>query len=180
MHGLLSSPGQHRCVSSCVIACLYAFVCPLLCQGTAGQKRSKPSSSFTPVTRQPANLSASCLATLCMAIVDDGLLPLPSNYDITLPNWHMQLARDHAFRSFVLRSCSNLLEGAQSAAAATAMLQLESPSGPASAAAAASGDGSRSGAGAPVAPAADEVLVLGPALFQVIKVMCCAQRSRSV
>jgi hypothetical protein len=53
----------------------------------------------------------------------------------------------------VLRSCCNLLEGAQGAAAASALLQPHQ-------------GGSSSGS----SPAADEVLVLGPALFQVLKV----------
>jgi hypothetical protein len=52
----------------------------------------------------------------------------------------------------VLRSCCNLLEGAQGAAAASALLQPHQ------------------GGSSSSSPAADEVLVLGPALFQVFKV----------
>jgi hypothetical protein len=125
-------------------------------QATAGQKRSKPSTSFTPVTRQQPHLSATCLAALCSAINEDGLLQLPDGYDEARPAQHQQLARNDDFRSFVLRSCCNLLEGAQGAAAASALLQPHHGGGSSSSSA--------------IGPAADEVLVLGPALFQVFKV----------
>jgi hypothetical protein len=131
-------------------------------QAPAGQKRGKPSPSFTPVTRQQPHLSATCLAALCTAINEDGLLQLPDGYDESRPAHHQQLARNDDFRSFVLRSCCNLLEGAAGAAAASALLQPHQQG--------AGGSGSSGAGGAAVGPAADEVLVLGPALFQVFKV----------
>jgi hypothetical protein len=60
----------------------------------------------------------------------------------------------------VLRSCCNLLEGAQGTAAASVLLQPHQGGG----------SSSSSGAAAAGATAADGVLVLGPALFQVFKV----------
>lgn len=43
-------------------------------------------------------MTASCLALLCNAVVDDGLLQLPDDADVTLVNHHVQLARDANFR----------------------------------------------------------------------------------
>jgi hypothetical protein len=48
-----------------------------------------------------------------MAIVDDGLMQLPSSYDVSNPDHHAQLAREMGFRACVLRSCTSLLEDAQ-------------------------------------------------------------------
>jgi hypothetical protein len=88
--------------------------------------------------------------------MDDGLMQLPSSYDVSNPDHHAQLARETGFRACVLRSCASLLEDAQAAAASALLLQ--------------EGEG-REGEGAG-APAAAEVLELGPALFKVTKVGC--------
>jgi len=122
---------------------------------TVGQKRAKPSDAFTPVHKQRPRFSAACLAQLCTDIVDDGLMQLPSSYDVSGGDNHVELARDTGFRACVLRSCASLLEDAQAAATSALLLQ----------------DGSTA-EGRPL-PAAAEVLELGPALFKVAKVSCC-------
>lgn len=120
-----------------------------------GQKRAKPSDAFTPVHKQRPRFSAACLAQLCTAIVDDGLMQLPSSYDVSGGDNHVELARDAGFRACVLRSCASLLEDAQAAATSALLLQ----------------DGGKAEGGS--VPAAAEVLELGPALFKVAKVSCC-------
>lgn len=65
------------------------------------------------MNKQRPRFSAPCLAQLCMAIVDDGLMQLPSSYDVSNPDHHAQLAREMGFRACVLRSCTSLLEDAQ-------------------------------------------------------------------
>lgn len=126
----------------------------------AGQKRPRPSDSFVPVHKQRPRFSAACLAQLCSAIMDDGLMQLPSSYDVSKPDHHAQLARETGFRACVLRSCASLLEDAQAAAASALLLQ----------------DGERREGEGP-APAAAEVLELGPALVKVTKVGCCAAQA---
>jgi hypothetical protein len=118
----------------------------------AGQKRAKPSDGFVPVHKQRPRFSAACLAQLCNAIVDDGLMQLPSSYDVSNPDQHAQLAREAGFRACVLRSCASLLEDAQAAAASALLMQEGGP------------------AEGTAAPAAVEVLELGPALYKVAKV----------
>lgn len=127
-----------------------------------GHKRSRPSDGFTPVHKQRPRFSPACLAQLCAAVVDDGLMQLPSSYDVTKPDHHAQLAREAGFRACVLRSCSALLEDAQAAAASAMLLQDGAQEG--------SGAGAGSASGSASAPAAAEVLELGPALFKVAKV----------
>lgn len=99
--------------------CLQASAAP-----TAGQKRPRPSDSFVPVHKQRPRFSASCLAQLCTAIANDGLLPLPDSYDVSKPDHHAQLAKETGFRACVLRSCASLLEDAQAAAASALLLQV--------------------------------------------------------
>jgi hypothetical protein len=161
---LLRDTSSQPCCTCLHTSAFPALLLPIHRQATAGQKRSKPSASFTPVTKQQPHLSAACLAALCTAINEDGLLQLPYGYEEDRPAHHQQLARNDDFRSFVLRSCCNLLEGAQGSAAASALLQ---PQGAGSSSSAGGGDAA---AGACSGPAADEVLVLGPALFRVFKV----------
>jgi hypothetical protein len=116
----------------------------------AGQKRPRPSDSFIPIQKQRPRFSASRLAQLCTAIVDDGLMQLPSSYDASNPDHHAQLARETGFRACVLRSCASLLEDAQAAAASALLLQEK--------------DAKQAGC------AATEVLELGPALYKVARV----------
>jgi len=98
----------------------------LLLKGLAvGSKRSRPDSTFTPVHKRTPQLSADCLASLCAAIADDGLLQLPASYDVNQPNYHVELAREAGFRGFVLRSCANLLESVQATAVSQALLGLK-------------------------------------------------------
>jgi hypothetical protein len=93
----------------------------------AGQKRQRPSDSFVPVHKQRPRFSAACLAQLCIAIANDGLLPLPDSYDVSKPDHHAQLAKETGFRACVLRSCASLLEDAQAAAASALLLQVGQP-----------------------------------------------------
>lgn len=143
-----SPPYWHATRGVCV--CLQQSAAP-----TAGQKRPRPSDSFIPVHKQRPRFAAACLAQLCTAIVDDGLMQLPSNYDVSNPDHHAQLAKEAGFRACVLRSCASLLEDAQAAAASALLLQ--------------GGDAERDEDKGP-APAAAEVLELGPALYKVARV----------
>lgn len=43
--------------------------------GTAGSKRARPTGDYVPVEARTPQLSASCLAALCNAVLEDRLLP---------------------------------------------------------------------------------------------------------
>jgi hypothetical protein len=138
---------------------------PSQTQPITGHKRGRTGSDSccAPVHKQRPQLSAACLAQLCNAIAGDGLMQLPADFDVTAPNYHVQLARSAGFRAFVLRSAANMLAHVQSAAAASAMLQQDGAGA------------ARVGREQQAEAAPSEVLVLGPALFKVAKVMrrCC-------
>lgn len=83
-------------------------------------------------SRKPA-FSIICLSKLCTAVLEDGLVTCVAaagqnggeEADGGLSN-HTSLSRDPRFRSFVLRSCCNLLEGCRASLAVDAVLAGES------------------------------------------------------
>ncbi|KAG2490245.1 hypothetical protein HYH03_011369 [Edaphochlamys debaryana] len=95
----------------------------------AGCKRGRElCPDYVPVESRPVAMTAQCLGKLCGGVSMQGLVQCPASEESDGPSAHARLARNPAFRAFVLRGCLNALRASGSGGGGTASSSSSSTS----------------------------------------------------